>query len=234
MTDSGHLTTQEVSYDYSWSEADRAGCPYCGGNSYYLKAARYKDDELEGYECPAPCKREFSEKELTNWITFLNNVVDGCREDPIWGLHSLAISLPPFHIDRIARDRMDYLDGKKTLAQIADPAHCRDDLMRRDLLGMEESSYLQRYSETLSMSLTSAHSKQTATKMLKGYSRKRLEKLRDEGPASLNLVRAAEVAGVTRQTIPNWIKEAKVKPINRADGDRRVDTVSLVNYLLGE
>ena len=29
-----------------------AGCPYCGGNSYYLKAARYKDDELEGYECP--------------------------------------------------------------------------------------------------------------------------------------------------------------------------------------
>ena len=73
-----------------------------------------------------------------------------------------------------------------------------------------------------------------ASTILKGYSRKELEKLRDEGPASLSLVRAARVAGVTRQTIPNWIKDKKVKPVNRADGDTRADTVSLVNYLLGE
>jgi len=160
MTDSGHLTTQEVSYDYSWSEADRAGCPYCGINSYYPRAARYKDDKLEGYECSS-CKRKFSKKDIAHWIGFLSRVIDGCREDALWShsLGSLAAAPPPFHLHEIAEDRMAYLNGEKTIVQITDPAHCRDDLIRRDLLG---DVTLQRASETLSKSLRDAYEKQTA------------------------------------------------------------------------
>ena len=48
-------------------------------------------------------------------------------------------------------------------------------------------------------------STETAGKMPKGYTRKQLEKLRDKGPATLNQVRAAKAAGVTRQD-RNWRK----------------------------
>lgn len=196
-----------------------AGCPYCGANSYYLKAARYKEDKLEGYKCRS-CKGEFSEKELIEWVTFLGKVVDGCGRSTRWGLQSLADSLPPLYIGKIAKDRMDFLSGKKVCEEIANPAYCFG-LITPHALG---SVTLQRASKVLSESLYDAYETKT---MLRGYTREQLEKLRDDGPATLNKVRAAKVAGKSRQTISNWIDDGKVEPVG--DG---VDVVSLVNHLL--
>lgn len=218
--DTGELECRACS-DLSRAQP-HAGCPYCGANSYYSLAAKNKDEKLEGYKCDS-CEKEFSEKELTEWVQFLSAVVDGCGQGTRWGLNSLATSLPPLYIGKIAKDRTDFLEGKKTIPQITDPSHCLD-LITPYALGDVTP---QRASEVLSKSLLDAYEKHTATTVLKGCTRKQLGNLRDTGPATLNKVRAAAVAGCARQTISNWIKDGKVDPAGSG-----VDTISLVDYLL--
>ena len=147
--DTGELECQAC--ERIWRAQPNAGCPYCGAISYYSLAAKNKDEKLEGYKCDS-CEGEFSEKELTEWVIFLSAVVDGCGQGTRWGLHSLAISLPPLYIGKIAKDRMDYLDGKKTLEQITNPAHCLD-LITPYALDVTP----QRASEVLSKSLRAAY-----------------------------------------------------------------------------
>jgi len=132
-----------------------AGCPHCGANSYY------KDGKLEGYKCRS-CKGEFSEKELTAWIEDLDKVVESCREDPRWSLHSLMAHPPPFYLHEIAKNRMDFLAGKKTITQISNPAHCRDNLIKHyphapNVFG---DLTLERASEILSKALVFAYTGQ--------------------------------------------------------------------------
>ena len=155
MRDQGMSKEDQQAYQASKENPEfsskeiNAGCPRCASGSYSL----YENGKVS---CP-DCGKSYSRGVLEDWTFFVNSVIVKCFDNG-WRLRDLSATRPPFFLGKIAKDRQDFLSGRKKIEQITSVTHCRKYLIRESQLanidiqgvsGMLSRALYQTYDEPL-------------------------------------------------------------------------------------